>query len=127
MQGENVERPVERWLSGVSEQPVVTSITRAEILSGIALLPPGERRDALQVAADAAFASFPPAIPFDHEGAEEYASVLEIRRAAGRLISVQDAMIAAIARRSGAGLATRNVKDFEGIGLRLVDPWSSTI
>ncbi|MET9327808.1 type II toxin-antitoxin system VapC family toxin [Tsukamurella sp. NPDC003166] len=123
----NPQPTVERWLSGVNEQPVITPITRAEILSGIALLPRGERRAALHDAADEAFASFAPAIPFDHNSAEEYAAVLEIRKAAGRPISIQDAMIAAIARQSGAGLATRNVKDFEGLGLRLVDPWSSMI
>jgi len=39
------------------------------------------------------------------------------------LISQFDAQIAAIALHNGLALATRNVKDFEGCGLRLVDPW----
>jgi toxin FitB len=125
MQVENTERRVERWLRGVAEQSTVTSITRAEILSGIALLPRGNRRTALRDAADRAFASFPEALSFDHSSAAEYAAVLEIRKAAGRPISVQDAMIAAIARQTGAGLATRNTKDFDGLGLRLVDPWTA--
>ncbi|AJG23640.1 hypothetical protein RR42_s2052 [Cupriavidus basilensis] len=34
-----------------------------------------------------------------------------------------DAQIAAICRHHGAVLATRNGKDFEGIGLSLVNPW----
>jgi predicted nucleic acid-binding protein len=32
-------------------------------------------------------------------------------------------MIAGIARAHGATLATRNVRDFEGCGIRLIDPW----
>lgn len=127
MQVENTERRVERWLSGVAEQSTVTSITRAEIFSGIAHLPRGNRRTALHDAANQAFASFPGALPFDHSSAEDYAAVREVRKAEGRPISMQDAMIAAIARQTGAGLATRNTKDFEGLGLRLIDPWTAEI
>jgi predicted nucleic acid-binding protein len=32
-------------------------------------------------------------------------------------------MIAAIARAHGAAVATRNVKDFEGTGVALINPW----
>ncbi|WP_377297547.1 type II toxin-antitoxin system VapC family toxin [Rhizobium sp. SGZ-381] len=45
------------------------------------------------------------------------------RDALGRPISVQDAMIAAICLVHGASLATRNTKDFEGLDLRLVNPF----
>lgn len=45
------------------------------------------------------------------------------RESIGRPISVQDAMIAAICIFHGAALATRNVKDFEGLDLRLVNPF----
>ncbi len=34
-----------------------------------------------------------------------------------------DAQIAAIARANSAILATRNIGDFEGCGVRLVNPW----
>jgi toxin FitB len=45
------------------------------------------------------------------------------REAAGRPISVQDAMIAAICLAHGAALATRNTKDFEGLDLKLINPF----
>ena len=45
------------------------------------------------------------------------------RESIGRPIGVQDAMIAAICIFHGAALATRNVKDFEGLDLRLVNPF----
>ncbi|EJC82294.1 putative nucleic acid-binding protein [Rhizobium leguminosarum bv. trifolii WSM2297] len=41
----------------------------------------------------------------------------------GRPISVQDAMIAAICLANGATLATRNTRDFEGLDLKLVNPF----
>ena len=37
---------------------------------------------------------------------------------------MNDAMIAAIARTQGATVATRNVDDFEGCGIAIVNPWT---
>ena len=51
------------------------------------------------------------------------ARLQEARRIAGRPLSVEDGMIAAIAAAHGATLATRNPKDFEDLGIDLVDPW----
>ncbi len=45
------------------------------------------------------------------------------RENAGRPISISDAMIAATCLHHGATLATRNVKDFEGLDLKLVNPF----
>ncbi|MET3613565.1 putative nucleic acid-binding protein [Rhizobium aquaticum] len=41
----------------------------------------------------------------------------------GRPLHVQDAMIAAICAVHGGTLATRNIKDFEGLDLSLVNPF----
>ncbi|WP_249407050.1 hypothetical protein [Plantibacter sp. CFBP 8775] len=45
------------------------------------------------------------------------------RRRSGNPIGPQDAIIAAIARSSDAALATRNTRDFAGVGIHLIDPW----
>ncbi len=37
-----------------------------------------------------------------------------------------DAQIAAICRATGANLATRNVTDFTGAGVEIINPWALT-
>ena len=43
----------------------------------------------------------------------------------GRPMSILDAMIAAICLVNGAALATRNVRDFDGLDLRLINPFEA--
>jgi len=49
--------------------------------------------------------------------------VAEVRDQAGVPIHGFDAQIAAICRINHATLATRNVGDFHGTGVEVVDPW----
>jgi predicted nucleic acid-binding protein len=63
-------------------------------------------------------------LPFDSPAAVAFAEIAATRRQAGRPISQADAQIAAIARSRGAALATRNVPDFEGCGVEIVNPWT---
>ena len=101
-----------------------TSITKAEILFGVALLPAGARRDALEEAVTAMFEEDfgGRLLPFDGAAASDYAVIASHRRQAGKPISQFDAQIAAIARSRGAAIATRNVSDFENCGIDVHDP-----
>ena len=115
----------------VASQPAAnlytTSITQAEILHGLMLLPRGRRRSALEAAARAVFAEdFGGRIlGFGTDAAAPYAQIASERRRAGCPISHFDAQIAAIARFAGASVATRNVDDFEACGITLLNPWAA--
>ncbi|CAN7153707.1 type II toxin-antitoxin system VapC family toxin [Rhizobium rhizogenes] len=62
-------------------------------------------------------------VGFDHHSAIETGRIRARRERIGHQISVQDAMIAAICLAHGATLATRNIKDFQGLDLKLVNPF----
>lgn len=62
---------------------------------------------------------------FDLEAARRFGHVFARRQVSGRPSSVMDAMIAAIAIAHGATLATRNVRDFDGLDLRLANPFEA--
>jgi predicted nucleic acid-binding protein len=119
-------RVVDWWNSHPEEELYLTSVTQAEILAGIELLPKGKRRAAIAQAAEATFQEdFADRIlPFDGEAALEFARIIAARRKLGRPISQADAQIAAIAGNLGAVLATRNTGDFEHCRVKLVNPWA---
>jgi len=123
--------PAEIIVRWVAAQPptslYTTSITQAEILHGILLLPPGRRRNALQTAAEAVFGEDfrGRVLPFGSNEAHLYARIAAERRRAGRPISNFDAQIAAIARSAGAAIATRNVTDYDACGVEVINPWDA--
>ena len=118
---------VQRWTAAQPASGLyTTSITQAEILHGVILLPSGRRRKSFESAAEAMFLEdfVGRVLPFGSDAARPYAEIAAARRRAGRPISHFDAQIAAIARASGAAVATRNVADFEGCGVKVIDPWA---
>jgi hypothetical protein len=123
--------PTERVVRWVAAQPATslytTTIAQAEILHGILLLPRGRRRTTLQAAAESMFnEDFDGRVlPFGSQSAVIYASIAVERRRAGRPISRFDAQIAAISRSAGAAIATRNVSDYEGCGVKVINPWEA--
>ena len=122
-------QPAERvvaWVAAHSPGSLyTTNITQAEILHGVMLLPPSRRRRAIEAAAEAMFREefANRLLPFGSDAALPYALIAVDHRRAGRPISQLDAQIAAIARCTGATVATRNTADFESCGIELVNPW----
>ena len=113
----------------VSQRPATslftTTVTQAEMLYGLRLLPAANRRSRLEAVVSEMFATdfAGRVLPFDQAAAHAYAEIAATRRRAGRPITQFDAQIAAIARSRDAGVATRNVADFEGCGIAVIDPW----
>jgi predicted nucleic acid-binding protein len=62
-------------------------------------------------------------LPFDTAAAQTYGRLKAERQQTGHQINEVDAMIAAICLVQGATLATRNVKDFGELDLKLVNPF----
>ena len=120
---------VSRWVAGRPSSSLYTStITQAEILLGIELLPKGVRRSNLHSAAETMFESaFAGRIlPFDEDAARALPRIAAHRRSLGRPISQYDAQIAAIALSRGAQVATRDIADFAHCGITVIDPWTNT-
>ena len=105
----------------------VTAVTEAEVRTGIALLPEGRRRRGLAEACERAFGNLfaGRVLPFDSDAARAYAEIAAARRVLGRPVSQADGQIAAIARSRGMAVATRNIRDFEDMGIEVFDPWDS--
>ena len=115
------------WLQAQPTETVfTTTITLAEILAGILILPAGKRRQLMQTAAERVFtmAFAQRILPFDEASARSYAELVTIRRSRGRSIDPFDVQIAAIAKSRGMAVATRNAPDFEESGVQVIDPWS---
>jgi toxin FitB len=120
---------VATWVSGQPAERLFTATPcQAEILAGIAILPDSRRRAELAAAAEAMFADDFEGrlLPFDGAAALAYAELFATRRQAGRPTATIDLMIAAIARARGIGVVTRNVADFAGCGITVIDPWQPT-
>ena len=101
-----------------------TAITVAEVRYGIARLPDGRRKQVLVSAADDVFSAFGDQIlPVDTVVAEHYAAIASGRERDGKPIAGFDALIAAVCRCQGSALATRNVSDFDGTGIEIINPW----
>ncbi|MBF0356439.1 MAG: type II toxin-antitoxin system VapC family toxin [Alphaproteobacteria bacterium] len=108
-----------------SESLWITTITIFEIRFGLELLPDGRRRVELEKAfAEALEADFQRRIlPFDIRAAEEAAMLAARRRNAGQTVEFRDTQIAGIALARQAALATRNVRHFQDVPVKVIDPW----
>ena len=64
-------------------------------------------------------------LDFRMDAAILFGKIVATRNAIGRPITQMDAMIAAICLVNDATLATRNVRDFDGLDLKLINPFEA--
>lgn len=115
------------WVAGQAMNTLhLSTISEAELRYGIAILPMGARRDRLLAEVEGMFREdFTGRIlSFDSRAAQAYAVIAASRRAAGHPINHADCQIAAIAHSRGASVATRDVNDFDGSGIDVINPWT---
>ena len=115
------------WLDRQPPESIwITTITLFESRLGLALLPAGRRRRLLEATFDKLLAEDLEnrVLDFDSAAANQAAALAAERQAAGRPVDMRDTQIAGIAVARRATIATRNVRHFEGLRVRVVDPWN---
>lgn len=119
-----------RVIAFLREQSAVLwlpSVVVHEMEHGIQMLPQGQRRNRLRGMVDGIVASFSDRIlPLERNGAE-WAAIYRVQaHHEGRQLRLSDALIAGIAKANDLTIATRNVRDFDGLGIPIVNPWENT-
>jgi toxin FitB len=122
------ERPVVEWLDRQAAESIwITSITLLEARLGLALLPKGRRRKALESAFDNLLVEDLEGrvLDFDQPAAEAAAQLAAGRQRAGHTIDMRDTQIAGIVIARRAELATRNVRHFSDLNVDVINPWDA--
>ena len=102
------------------------TIVLHELEFGLNLLPPGRRRNRIRAALSALIREYGDRVlPLDRPEAEQAAALRARARRAGRVLHLADALIAGTAVAHTLAVATRNVADFEGLGVTVINPWEA--
>jgi predicted nucleic acid-binding protein len=120
------DQTVVAWLDEQPSESVwTTAITVFEVRIGLELLAKGRRRSQLEQKFDRLLTEDLDGRVqlFDRAAAEAAGTIAASRQRAGRTVAIRDVQIAGIASSRKATLATRNVRHFGGLGVRLVNPW----
>lgn len=115
------------WMAAQNADSLfISAITLGELRRGALLLPSGAKRRALlrwiETGVTEVFAGR--ILPVDVLVVEHWARLEVATLKAGRRLAAMDGLIAATVLAHDLTLATRNLADFEGGGVPLLDPWS---
>ncbi|MEQ9453695.1 MAG: type II toxin-antitoxin system VapC family toxin [Phycisphaeraceae bacterium] len=103
----------------------ISAITIGELTRGVSLLRASKRKRALESWLAATEHLFEKRVlAMDRDVASVWGELSARLSRSGRTIGPPDGMIAATALHHGLVLMTRNVRDFEATGVRLINPWS---
>lgn len=117
---------VVNWLQRHEQDAFLSTVTLGEIRNGIALTNDDRKRDILDLwLRGRIYPTFANRIlPVTAPIAERWGELQAQRQRAGVILSVPDGLIAATAIEHGLTLVTRNVRDFQNLGLpAIVNPW----
>jgi len=127
LMGFEPDRRIVAWLDRFPRESLwLTAISFFELRYGIEILGVGRRRRELeQGLARVLDPGFDGRIlPFDDNAAEAASLIAARRRQSGRPAEVRDTLIAGIVVAHGADFATRNVRHFQDLDVRVIDPWA---
>jgi toxin FitB len=120
---------VTAWLDAqLAESLYITAINAAELWAGVAVMPLGSRKTALEASLDKLLDQLfgSRKLDFDHRAARAYAELMQRTSAAGTALPLADGLIAAIAHSRGFAVATRDTAPFRAAGVAVINPWEYT-
>ena len=104
----------------------LASVVLHELEFGLQSLPQGRRCDDLrQVLSDFITEFDDRILPLERIEAEWAARLRAEAHLSGRVLHLGDALIAGTAKAHGLSVATRNVKDFDGLDVNVANPWQT--
>ena len=118
------------WLSGALEEQLYLSvITLGELKKGVDKLPDSRRRRKLEdwLATDLTARFAGRLVALDAGVLLTWGGLVARLESHGRVLPAIDSLIAASALHHKLDLVTRNVADFEGAGVRVINPWEDAI
>jgi hypothetical protein len=114
---------VELFVSGLA-RPFVSAAAFHELSYGVGLLPECARKARLTGQIESLRIHFAKrTVAINADVAMLSGRLRSDVKRRGRDLTPMDALVAASAMRASAGLATRNIKDFQFLGLELANPW----
>jgi predicted nucleic acid-binding protein len=111
------------WLRQNEQDLAVDPIVLGEIRFGILVMPAGKRRKRLERWFGQAITRIA-CLPWDAATGLRWAKLLADLRVANLAMPIKDSLIAATALVHGLTVATRNVRDFQKAGVKIVDPFA---
>ncbi len=115
------------WVDAVEESRLYLSVvTIGEIRRGIAKLPDSPRKERLNrwLEEDLLLRFSGRIVPIDVGVMLTWGDLVARLERTGRVLPAMDSLVAAIALHGEFTLVTRNVRDFEGTGVQIVNPWA---
>ncbi len=110
------------WLTANEAELATDPIVLGELWMGILSLAVGRKRSKLEQWFEALTRTVT-CLAWDQAVSRRWAKLVVELRSRGQSLPLLDAMIAATALENGLTVATRNVRDFQRAGVKVVDPF----
>jgi predicted nucleic acid-binding protein len=110
------------WLRRNEPDITVDPFILGEVRFGILVLPKSRRRRRLEQWFDAGVRRLS-CLPWESDTGLRWAELLASLRRTGRAMPIKDSLIAATALANGLTVVTRNERDFQKAGVKIVNPF----